>query len=352
MARNSFAVRRIMSDLKELNTDPSDQYWAEPREDDFFDWHFVLRGPPGTAFEGGLYHGRILLPPDYPLKPPNIMFLTQNGRFQIRKKICLSISAYHPEEWQPAWGIRTILEALISFFPTKGEGAVGALDWSAKERKALVPKSLGFCCQVCKKTNAELIPALRCRAVPEDGGGEGETEGEGVGGAAAAATTKKKEKKKKKKKTSYAEQVAQMHFHRATGDVELHTKSERQAQAQERQEAPQPQQQREAREPAPNPGAVSSVPNPSELRRRPAAGAAAPPQAARVNTPQVNAQATPAAAAAAAAVATPTRPQVASATSPTGDSLLLWLAIGVGCFVLMILARKVLRVYSFKSRSF
>ena len=65
------------------------------------------------------------------------MLLQPNGRFEVKKKICLSISAYHPEEWQPAWGVRLILEALISFMPTNGEGAIGALDFSADERKRL-----------------------------------------------------------------------------------------------------------------------------------------------------------------------------------------------------------------------
>ena len=69
-ARNSLAVRRIYADMKELRTDPSDQYSAEPREDDLFDWHFTLRGPPNSDFQGGIYHGRILLPKEYPLKPP------------------------------------------------------------------------------------------------------------------------------------------------------------------------------------------------------------------------------------------------------------------------------------------
>ena len=41
-----------------------------------FEWHFTIRGPPDTPFEGGIYHGRILLPTEYPLKPPNIVFLT------------------------------------------------------------------------------------------------------------------------------------------------------------------------------------------------------------------------------------------------------------------------------------
>ena len=346
MSRSSFAVRRIMSDLKELNTDPSDQYWAEPREDDFFDWHFVLRGPPDTAFEGGLYHGRILLPPDYPLKPPNIMFLTPNGRFQIRKKICLSISAYHPEEWQPAWGIRTILEALISFFPTDGEGAVGALDWSARERKLLVPKSLTFFCPVCKKNNSELIPPLRCSTASSGGGN---------GGGAVGDQRKKSARKKKNK---YAEQVAQMHFHRATGNVELHTKSERQA----KERATEQEQQPETAEPTRKSESARSSrasSNDSDLRQRrnlpvqpeatsgrTATGASA---GARANSPHAS-QPNPTTPPKRASSSTTATAQSPATSPPAGDSLLLWLAIGIGGFVLMILFRKLLRAYSLRLR--
>lgn len=35
---------------------------------------------------------------------------------QVNKKICLSISSFHPETWQPSWGIRTALVALMAFF--------------------------------------------------------------------------------------------------------------------------------------------------------------------------------------------------------------------------------------------
>ncbi len=33
--------------------------------------------------------------------------------------------------------VRTMLEALISFLPTEGNGAIGALDWTPEERKKL-----------------------------------------------------------------------------------------------------------------------------------------------------------------------------------------------------------------------
>ena len=59
-----------------MMTEPSDRYHAAPLEDNMFDWHFTIRGPRDTDFEGGIYHGRIILPSDYPFRPPNIVLLT------------------------------------------------------------------------------------------------------------------------------------------------------------------------------------------------------------------------------------------------------------------------------------
>lgn len=39
-------------------------------------WHFTIRGPKGSPFEGGVYHGRIELPDEYPMKAPDFYFLT------------------------------------------------------------------------------------------------------------------------------------------------------------------------------------------------------------------------------------------------------------------------------------
>ncbi|CAM9556565.1 unnamed protein product [Ectocarpus fasciculatus] len=161
------AIKRIHADVRELMKDPSDQYHAAPLESNLFEWHFTIRGPPETEFEGGVYHGRIILPPEYPFRPPDIMFLTPNGRFSTGMKICLTISSYHPEHWQPAWGIRLILEALISFFPSPSHGALGGLDWSAEERKRLAVESRQWKCYKCGLV-ADLLPELRPKG--ESGG--------------------------------------------------------------------------------------------------------------------------------------------------------------------------------------
>ena len=107
------------------------------------------------------------MPPEYPFKPPHIIFLTPSGRFETNTKVCLSFSAYHPELWQPAWGIRLILEALIAFLPTPADGAIGSLDWTSKERKRLALSSQKWSCPTCGPIG-QLLPELKKE---EDGDG-------------------------------------------------------------------------------------------------------------------------------------------------------------------------------------
>jgi len=142
------AVKRLMREAQEL-AEATYDYYAQPLSDNLFEWHFTVRGPADTEFDGGIYHGRIVLPPDYPMKPPNIIILTPNGRFETGKKICLSISGHHPESWQPSWSIRTALLAIIGFMPTPSQGTIGSLDYPADERKKLAKKSLTFVCSDC-----------------------------------------------------------------------------------------------------------------------------------------------------------------------------------------------------------
>ena len=41
-----------------------------------FEWHFTIRGPTETPYENGIYHGKIILPSNWPMSPPDIYFLT------------------------------------------------------------------------------------------------------------------------------------------------------------------------------------------------------------------------------------------------------------------------------------
>ncbi|XP_047179035.1 ubiquitin-conjugating enzyme E2 32 [Vigna umbellata] len=135
------AVKRILQELKEMQSNPSDDYLSLPLEENIFEWQFAVRGPRDTEFEGGIYHGRIQLPSEYPFKPPSFMLLTPSGRFETQTKICLSISNHHPEHWQPSWSVRTALVALIAFMPTNPNGALGSLSYKKEDRRSLAIKS-------------------------------------------------------------------------------------------------------------------------------------------------------------------------------------------------------------------
>ncbi|KAM9317152.1 ubiquitin-conjugating enzyme E2 J1 [Gastrophryne carolinensis] len=156
-----------MKEAAELR-EATDHYHAQPLEDNLFEWHFTVRGPPDSDFDGGTYHGRIVLPPEYPMKPPSIILLTANGRFEVGKKICLSISGHHPETWQPSWSIRTALLAIIGFMPTKGEGAIGSLDYTPDERKALAKKSQDYFCEACGTSMKTALLPLSSKSSQDD----------------------------------------------------------------------------------------------------------------------------------------------------------------------------------------
>jgi ubiquitin-conjugating enzyme E2 J1 len=49
---NNNAIKRIMADVKELAKHPSPRYSAAPLEQNVFEWHFSIRGPSETDFEG------------------------------------------------------------------------------------------------------------------------------------------------------------------------------------------------------------------------------------------------------------------------------------------------------------
>lgn len=121
------------------------RYASSLIQDNLFEWHFTLRGPKDTVFEEGLYHGKILLPTEYPFRPPDVLFLTPNGRWEVNQKvclllltqICLTFTGFHEETWQPAWGIRTALLSVQSLMSSKDEAGVGAVSMTAEDRENL-----------------------------------------------------------------------------------------------------------------------------------------------------------------------------------------------------------------------
>ncbi|KXJ07560.1 ubiquitin-conjugating enzyme E2 J2 [Exaiptasia diaphana] len=121
---HSSASARLRQDYLRIARDPVPYITACPLPSNILEWHYVVRGPENTPYEGGFYHGKLVFPKDFPFKPPRIFMITPNGRFKVNTRLCLSISDFHPDTWNPAWSVSTILTGLLSFMnetaPTLG----------------------------------------------------------------------------------------------------------------------------------------------------------------------------------------------------------------------------------------
>ncbi|KAK8629221.1 hypothetical protein V6N13_078072 [Hibiscus sabdariffa] len=139
-------VKRLQKEYRALCKEPVSHVVACPSPNDILEWHYVLEGSEGTPFAGGYYYGKIKFPPEYPYKPPGITMITPNGRFITQKKICLSMSDFHPESWNPMWSVSSILTGLLSFMMDNSP-TTGSVNTTAAEKLRLAKTSLAFNCK-------------------------------------------------------------------------------------------------------------------------------------------------------------------------------------------------------------
>ncbi|WVR08844.1 hypothetical protein IAU60_005902 [Kwoniella sp. DSM 27419] len=147
-----------------MQKSPPPFIWASPEEKNILDWHFIIRGPPDTPYEGGEYHGLIWFPSDYPFKPPDVKMFTPSGRFETGHKICMSMTSYHPSTWNAAWSVATILTGLLSFM-LSDEITAGAVRTTDEQKKALAKQSHQF--NIANKKFRDIFPTRLQYATPE-----------------------------------------------------------------------------------------------------------------------------------------------------------------------------------------
>jgi ubiquitin-conjugating enzyme E2 J2 len=142
-AANVNATRRLQQDYLRLKRDPLPYVVAEPLQENILEWHYVVRGPEDSPYAGGFYHGRLVFPREFPFKPPSIYMITPNGRFHCNTRLCLSISDFHPDTWNPAWTVSSILTGLLSFM-LETSPTLGSVETSADTKRELAQRSLEF----------------------------------------------------------------------------------------------------------------------------------------------------------------------------------------------------------------
>lgn len=151
------AIPRLQQDYINLNKEPVPYIRAEPLPSDMLEWHYVIQGPEDTPYLGGYYHGTLIFNQQYPFKPPSIYMSTPNGRFEVNRRLCLSISDFHPDQWNPAWCVETILTGLLSFM-LESSPAVGTIQTHHHEKVRFARQSLAF--NIKQETFRTLFPDI------------------------------------------------------------------------------------------------------------------------------------------------------------------------------------------------
>ncbi|EFX81890.1 ubiquitin-conjugating enzyme E2 J2-like [Daphnia pulex] len=161
---NNSATSRLKQDYLRLKKDPIPYVVAEPLPSNILEWHYVVSGPENSPYEGGYYHGKLLFPAEFPFKPPSIYMITPNGRFKPNTRLCLSISDFHPDSWNPAWSVSTILTGLLSFMLEKSP-TLGSIETTDHEKRCLAEQSLKF--NLGDKIFNELFPDIAIKIQKE-----------------------------------------------------------------------------------------------------------------------------------------------------------------------------------------
>lgn len=158
---------RVVKETKTLTTDPVPGIDCKPDPNNFKHFFVTIEGiisinpgPKGTCYENGIFNAELLLPDDYPMTPPKVVFDTKiyhpNIGIKISNednlgRICLDILK---KNWSPALQIKSVLLSIQSLLsepnpedPLNNEAA----DHWKNNKKAAEAKAREWTQKYCKK---------------------------------------------------------------------------------------------------------------------------------------------------------------------------------------------------------
>lgn len=141
-------TKRLTKELRNLMKNPitNPKVTVAAKEDNICEVHYVLEVPEtekSLPYAGGIYHGILSFPKNYPLRPPGVKMMTKNGRFVTNRRLCLSMSDFHPESWNPMWSVGTILTGLYSFM-IETSPTTGSVETSKRQKELYAKQSLEY----------------------------------------------------------------------------------------------------------------------------------------------------------------------------------------------------------------
>lgn len=107
-------LKRIEREIRLCKNDHDTTVTVEPLDDNLCHLHGTFQGPKDTCYEGGTFIVDIVIPDEYPFKPPKMKFLTTIYHPNISSQtgaICLDILK---DAWTPVLTLKTALISLQS----------------------------------------------------------------------------------------------------------------------------------------------------------------------------------------------------------------------------------------------
>lgn len=128
----SMANRRMKRELQILSRSPPPGIAAWPREEgsrlDILEAE--IRGADETPYQGGVFRLEVSIPSEYPLKPPQVRFLTRiyHPNIDNQGRICMDSLNMPPKgAWKPSLNVATVLTSIQALMgcPNGDDGLMG-----------------------------------------------------------------------------------------------------------------------------------------------------------------------------------------------------------------------------------
>jgi ubiquitin-conjugating enzyme E2 G2 len=121
------AIKTITNQIRNYNKDKLEGLIFDHDEKNALKVNFTLFGPKDSCWEDCVMYGYLLMPENYPFKPPKVVFTskTNHPNIYLDGKVCLSYlndkqdeTGYFREEelWTPVLDLRCVFLGIITLF--------------------------------------------------------------------------------------------------------------------------------------------------------------------------------------------------------------------------------------------
>ncbi|KAF7304656.1 Ubiquitin-conjugating enzyme [Mycena kentingensis (nom. inval.)] len=105
------AARRILKELRDIDKDPIEGLSVKAKDEDLFTWNCTIAAASDSPYKSGKFHFTLVLPQDFPFKPPTVTFTTKIYHPGINEEGSICVPALR-EDWRPSMSLASILSII------------------------------------------------------------------------------------------------------------------------------------------------------------------------------------------------------------------------------------------------